>query len=292
MLESAAIVFNPASGAGDPDADLTLIREIFAGEGVDLTVYPPQEARQAVDSGSRLVLAAGGDGTVSAVADLLIGSGQALGVVPRGTANAFALGLGIPLGLEAACTTALRGAERVIDAARCNGRPMTLLAGIGFEAETVEKTDREAKESWGPLAYFLAGARQLGEQELFEVTLDMESYSHTLPASAVTVANVAPATSFLAQGCGEVVPDDGLLDVTVGIADTRIEAVLTFLDLMWSALQKKAVERENVIHFRTNRVRISATPPQKLVIDGELSGLTPVEVEVVPGGLLVMVPRA
>jgi len=80
----------------------------------------------------------GGDGTLSA-AEAVVGT-IPFGVISRGTANAFATALGVPTTIEAACQTILDGKTRVVDAAYC-GKPMVLLAGIGFEAETVEPTE-------------------------------------------------------------------------------------------------------------------------------------------------------
>jgi diacylglycerol kinase family enzyme len=86
-----------------------------------------------------------------------VGTNIPLGIISRGTANAFANALDIPNTIEAACENILGGLTRVVDAATCNGEmPMVLLAGVGFEAETVELADREMKNRWGMLAYILS----------------------------------------------------------------------------------------------------------------------------------------
>jgi diacylglycerol kinase family enzyme len=59
----------------------------------------------------------------------------------------------------------------VVDAAMCNGKPMVLLAGIGFEAEMVEKADRDTKNRFGMLAYIMAGVKQLREFDSFEARI-------------------------------------------------------------------------------------------------------------------------
>ena len=107
-------------------------------------------ARQAVANNAQIIIASGGDGTVSAVTEALIGTDIKLGVISRGTANAFANAVGIPTSIEAACQNILAGSIKKVDAAMCNDKPMVLLArsriswrvgstgGIGFEAETVK----------------------------------------------------------------------------------------------------------------------------------------------------------
>lgn len=145
MTRSACLIFNPVAGQNDPQLDLDQILYLLephlklevwmttAEAGADLL------ARAALQQGFDLILVSGGDGTVSAAAGALIQTPIPLGIIARGTANAFAGALGIPITIEGACTTILTGQPRTIDAARCDQRPMTLLAGIGFEAETVAR---------------------------------------------------------------------------------------------------------------------------------------------------------
>ncbi len=145
----------------------------------------------------------------------LINTDIPLGVIPRGTANAFASALGIPDTIEESCQTILEGQIRKVDVAKCNDKPMLLLAGIGFEAETVEATSRELKRRWGALAYMVAGMQQLSEFDLFEVEIETDKKIIRTSAAAVTVANTAPPTSILAQGPAGIRYDDGYLDVTI-----------------------------------------------------------------------------
>ncbi|MEN9223826.1 MAG: diacylglycerol kinase family protein, partial [Thermostichus sp. BF3_bins_97] len=216
------LIFNPISGQGDETQQLALVRQRLSS-GIRLQVLLTQPdrgakslAEEALAAQPDLIIASGGDGTVSAVAGVLFGSGIPLGVIPRGTANAFASALGIPDDLQRACDLILAGSTRVVDAARCDGQPMILLAGIGFEAETVERASRELKTRFGPLAYLVAGFQQLGDQQPFQVTMQVDgSEPEHLQATALTIANAAPATSVLAQGRGRVNPGDGRLDVTL-----------------------------------------------------------------------------
>jgi diacylglycerol kinase family enzyme len=92
---------------------------------------------------------------------------------------------------------------------------MVLLAGIGFEAGTVEKAYREAKNRFGMMAYILAGIQELGNLQKFAVEIETEDKIIQAIASAVTVADAAPPTSVLAQGPAGIIFDDGLLDLTI-----------------------------------------------------------------------------
>ena len=295
---TAHLIFNPVSGQGNSEQDLNLIREILEPH-LHLEVHqttpeisPQVLAQTAIASQADLIIASGGDGTVSAVAGAVMRTNIPLGIIPRGTANAFAMALGIAQQIQPirrACEIILAGKTRVVDAAFCNGLPLILLAGIGFEAETIERADREAKNRWGSLAYIMAGWQQLDRHILFDAEIEIDNITQKFQAGAITVANAAPLTSILAQGTGEVVVDDGLLDVTIATAETKLQAVVTLLGMLESALIKTNNEINNVVHLRTKKLKISADPPQKVVLDGEIIGTTPLEIESVPQALTVFV---
>ncbi len=282
----AYLIFNPAAGQGNPEQDLRLIRSILEPQILVNTIYtkrdidPVQQAEDAVniiqskvEKGDRIndfIIASGGDGTVSAVASAVINTDIPLGIIPRGTANAFSVALGIPTNLRGACETIVNGNTRTVDTALCNDIPMILLAGIGFEAGMVDRAKRELKNRLGSLAYILAGAQQLAEHQLFSATIKIEDKVMEIETTAITVANVAPATSVLAQGFGEVIPDDGELEVTIATSKTPIEGLNAFASLFTSALVKKQTNREDLLCLRAKNLEIYFDSPQKLVVDGEM----------------------
>lgn len=294
----ACLIFNPVAGQSDPEQDLAAIRALLEPE-IDLDIRFTTEdvdgdtiAKEAIAQGARIIIASGGDGTLSATAAALVGTSIPLGVISRGTANAFAGALDLPDTIPAACEIILGGATRVVDAALCNGLPMVLLAGIGFEAETVERADRQAKKRFGILAYLMAGLQELRELDSFKVEIETEDKVITVTASAVTVANAAPPTSILAQGPAGVIFDDGLLDITIVAPTSRAGAIAASYHLLQTALNENAAaERNDIGYLRTRRVIVRTDPPQKVALDGEIIGNTPIDVECVPGGLTIFVPR-
>ena len=295
----AHLIFNPVSGNGNGLQDLEFIQQMLDPHlhlEVHLTspdIDPQELATQAISQGADIIIASGGDGTVSTVAGALIGTNIPLGIIPRGTANAFSMALGITQQISQirrACEIILEGKTRVVDAAKCNNLPLILLAGIGYEAETIEKADREAKNRWGSLAYIMAGWQQLDEQQLFEAQVEIEGEIKTFQARAITVANAAPPTSVLAQGIGQVIADDGLLDITIATVDNKLQAVTTLFSMLGAALIKTSAELDNIVHVRSRKVKISAIPPQKVVLDGEIIGNTPLEIECLPQSLTVFAP--
>ena len=298
MSRTACLIFNPVAGQGDSEQDLATIKRHLEPEFTLDIQFTTKEvnggelARQAVANDAKVIIASGGDGTVSVVTEALIETDIILGVIARGTANAFANALGIPDTIEAACKNILAGAVKKVDAAICNNKPMILLAGIGFEAETIQDADREAKDRLGMLAYILSGLKQLREFEEFTAEIETEDKVITIDASAVTIANAAPPSSVLAQGTAGVIFNDGLLDITILAPQTRTGAIATSIHLLQSGGNEQAVEREGVGYLRSSWVKVTTDPPQKVVVDGEIIGKTPIEVKCIPDGLNVFVPTA
>jgi YegS/Rv2252/BmrU family lipid kinase len=295
---SACLIFNPVAGQGNPDHDLSQIRELLASK-IDLDIHltkpdisAGQLAQEAVERGVDTIIVSGGDGTISAAAAAVVGTNIPLGVISRGTANAFAAAMNLPDTIEAACQMILSGATKVVDAALCNGKPMVLLAGIGFEAEMTAKADRETKKRFGLLAYILAGMQQLQEFETFESKIETDDKTFTVTAGAVTIANAAPSTSVLAQGPAGIIYDDGLLDLTVVAPANQVSAIASAYHLLQTAVTGEAAARDDIGYLRTKRVKVIADPPQKVVLDGEIVGTTPIEVQCVPGGLTLLVPQS
>ncbi len=296
MNRSAYLIFNPIAGGGNPETDLEEICSFLEPE-FELTIHQTTEeidgselAQEAIAQGVECIIASGGDGTVSGVAKALINTEIPLGVIPRGTANAFAAALGIPTTIEGACQVIIGGATAVVDTALCNDQAMLLLAGVGFEAQAVEETDREKKKRWGMLAYVLSGIGELQNIETFATTLETEEQIISVTAVAVTVANAAPPTSILAQGTDGIFVDDGLLDITIVATVNAMSAIASAYHLLQTAMSEQASQRDDIGYFRAKWVKISTEPPQKVVLDGEMIGTTPIKIECVPKSLTIFVP--
>ncbi|MEM1256699.1 MAG: methylglyoxal synthase [Cyanobacteria bacterium P01_H01_bin.21] len=300
----AYLIFNPVAGQGNPDRDLAMIRQILEPQVNLHTIFtqpnidPAEQAKDAITALRALqdndepgcIIASGGDGTVSAIAGVTIETGIPLGIIPRGTANAFAVALGLPTDLKQACETIVAGNTRMVDAAYCNDIPMALLAGVGFEAGMVSNANRELKNNFGTLAYIFSAAQQLFTQEDFNAKIELDDQVLEFRTGAVTVANAAPPTSVMAQGFGEVIPNDGLLDVTIPISNTLLEDINTSANLLVSALSKSQIEGANLVCLRTSRLTLTTDPPQTLVVDGEILEANPIEFTCTPNGLTIFSP--
>lgn len=297
LPRSAHLIFNPIAGQGNSDQDLNDIRTLLGSE-IELTIHfttpdkgAAQFAREAVEQGAEAVIVAGGDGTLSAAASALSKTNIPLGVIPRGTANAFVHALGIPDTIFAACDTILTGYTRQVDTVLCNGKAIVLVAGIGFEAEMVQQADRDLKDRLGQLAYIVAGIDQIRDPHPFKAEIETEQGVIEATATAVTIANASPPSSILAQGPAGIIADDGLLDITIMTPENRTDIVTASYELLRSAIQKVPAEHKGISYFRTPWVKVKTDPPQKIAVDGEIDGETPLEAVCVPQGLTIFAPE-
>ena len=248
-------------------------------------------ARQAVAAGARLVVAAGGDGTVRSCAHALAGpTGLAntvpLAIVPLGTANLAARALGLPRRLDQVLAVAFRGRDRRIDLAEADGMPYAAMAGIGLDATVVGATPRLLKERFGWLGYAVAGATQLpGRRHEFTVRLD-GGPPLTRRARSVAVGNAG-----LLPGGFTLLPgarlDDGLLDVGI-LAPAG--------PLGWGRVAYRIItggghDDARLERFQARRVEIRAAADLPREVDGEMiaAGRTLI-IEVRPAALLVRTP--
>ena len=180
--------------------DLTVHTTTAEISGIDL-------AKEAIKSQPDVIIACGGDGTVTEVASVLVDTPCKLGIIPLGTANALAhVLMGIRskiIPVEQACELIIEGQASRIDTALCNGERMLLLVGIGFEQKMIEKAHRDAKNESGQLAYLQGFWHALGEHEAQDYTVKLDNNEpQSIHTTSLIIANAAPFTTLLAQSAG------------------------------------------------------------------------------------------
>jgi YegS/Rv2252/BmrU family lipid kinase len=241
-------------------------------------------AREAVRSGVDLVLASGGDGTITACVGGVAGSGVPLGVLPCGTGNLLARNLGLPLSLDEALAVALTGADRRLDVGAANGRPFVVMAGIGFDAEMLDGADERLKARVGWVAYALSGLRHLRERPVRMVLRADGGPPQRRWASGVIVGNVGSLQGNI-RLLPDAVPDDGVLDVAVLAAS----GWTGWLRLAADVLLRRRTGR--VAQLTCRELIADASRARPWEVDGEVAGTTrQLRVTLEPGSLLVRVP--
>lgn len=285
------LVVNPGSRRGVEKQ--ALAASAFARRGVAcdqvLTERVGHAAEVARDRGRDFdaVFTLGGDGTVMEVIGALAHSGVAVGVLPGGTGNLVARVLGIPLRVEAAVDALLDGDEARIDLGVINGRRFAFAAGVGIDATMVESTTPVLKGRLGVLAYFITGARAALAQERFAVVANVDGVEYRRDATMVMVANFGAVFGRLITLGPRIRQDDGLLDLCVfspkGLRDS--------VRITWRLLRKDFRTDPCMLYTAGRRLRVETEPRRPVQADGDLVGMTPMDVVVEPLAANVLVPR-
>jgi YegS/Rv2252/BmrU family lipid kinase len=239
--------------------------------------------------GCEIVVAAGGDGTVSAVADGVVGSTVPLAILPLGTANVLARELGIPTDLEGACAL-LAGpfATTSIDCMKVRDSYYVTQLGIGIDALMIRDTTREVKRRFGRIAYlWTAVSTLLGFQpRRFRLSIDGRKIHPR--ASQVVLANCGTLGQRPLRWGPDIRPDDGRVAVCI----IRARTLFDYVAVSWHVLRGHPRPHPNIRYYRAERsVAVSTDHPLPAQADGEIIGQTPLEVRVVARALRVVVPQ-
>lgn len=184
------VIVNSSSGSGHEEGIEKTLAEAFRAAGVDARISMAQTgaevitlAQQAATSDAHVVVAAGGDGTISSVAAAIIDSNKSLGVLPFGTMNHFAKDLGIPLDLAGAVATIAAGHETEIDVGEVNGHVFINNSSLGLYPIIVHKRQKQQRLGWGKWpAYIWAAFGVLRRYPFLNVRVAVDSEelnSHT-----------------------------------------------------------------------------------------------------------------
>jgi YegS/Rv2252/BmrU family lipid kinase len=289
------VVLNPKSGSFAENAVKNALGSMFSCEDGSCVIHEmtgqddlAKLAREASERGCGIVVAAGGDGTVSAIAEGLVGSDTPLGIIPLGTANVLARELGIPVELNAAVALLAGPYEtKAIDAMNVKEKHYFTQVGVGIDSLMIAGTTRERKQRFGRIAYITTAVACLAgfEPRRFTVTVDKRKTHRR--ASQVLLANCGTLGQPPFRWGPDITPDDGRIDVCIARARTFVD----YLQLGWLVVRGRQSDSPNVHYLAAERsVSIKTHTPLPVQADGEIIGQTPVSVRVVQGAIRVVVP--
>lgn len=290
----AYVILNPVAGQDNPDQFKDLFAR-YAAEGrwrYDLYETTGEEdlkeiVHQALASGDYdLVVACGGDGTVSGVVDGLAQQDVPLGVLPGGTGNAFAAELGIPDAMEAALDI-LVGEHEIIhsDLLQIDDRFFVLNATLGVTANSIQAMSREQKDRLGWLAYLVVGIKKLLGLQPMKVTFEVDGQSATFRAAEVMCFN-SDATGVLERNLGLGVSiNDGRLDLYA----FRSRTLWDFIKIIYNIFSGNARKDPHIRYWPVHeQARLTTNPPVPYQADGDLQGETPFTVRLAKDALRVI----
>ena len=289
----AFVILNPGAGSGDTQEKVReALDSHFTASGIEFEVYeqleedkPAEIVHACLRGGFDLVVAAGGDGTVSGVFDGLYGSSIPLGIIPTGTGNLIAREFGIPTEVDDAVAL-IAGTPRSmrIDAMKIGERVYVLNAGVGISAGVIAGTTPNSKRRFGRIAYFVTALRIFRFlPRRLEVTVDGKA--HTYRAVEVAISNCGILAKVMYPKGPDICADDNHIDVWILSMKTFFDYVRYLLGIVfgWHAKAQFLIAEKSVAI--TSRVPLAAQA------DGDIIGTTPLEVKVLPGVLTVLVPE-
>lgn len=315
-MKRAAVVYNPTKVDVDRLKTSVAAHEAESGWGETLWYETSvDDAGQgmgaaAVAAGAAVVLAAGGDGTVRAVAEALRATGVPMALLPSGTGNLLARNLNLALDFDAAVGLMFTGYDRTIDLGlitvhRIDASQSThvflVIAGLGIDAKMIANTNDKLKKTFGWLAYIDGTMRALPQLRpvKMKVSIDNEKW-RSASAHSVMVGNCG-----LLPGGIELIPDaeldDGVLDFVAlrphGLFGwVRVWNKLTFENgvLLKSAAGRRLLELtpkgNDVVYRQGLDLRLKLEVPQEIQLDGDEFGLADsLHMWVEPGALRVRV---
>jgi lipid kinase YegS len=245
-------------------------------------------AREAGEADVDLLIAAGGDGTVNEVVNGIAGTDWRgpMAIIPLGTANDFALGLGLPEEIPAAFDVAVDGRDRAVDLARVNDRHFINVSTGGVAATATGETPSDAKRILGPLAYLVTGVQKLPELEPTPArfsTPDGEVYDGGIMMFAVGNGR---RTGVGTQVTPDAELDDGELDVMIVPGMSRVD----FMALAPRIRAGTHRDHPAITYFRTDRLVVECGDELAVNADGEPMVAEEYEYEVTGDTLTIRVP--
>jgi YegS/Rv2252/BmrU family lipid kinase len=194
-MKRGVIVYNPTAGQKDRRKQINGIIDRARQNGLELINAPTQgrgDATEIVKTFLKreldVVVASGGDGTISEAAAGMVGSAVPLAVLPAGTSNVLAVELGIPRDVAAAEALLMEGVPTPIPIAEAEDRPFLMWAGTGIDARVMDKMNLTLKRWLGRSGIFFTAANQFARYEFPRLEVEIDGVKHEATFAVVSRA--------------------------------------------------------------------------------------------------------
>ncbi|MGH2498175.1 MAG: diacylglycerol/lipid kinase family protein [Ktedonobacteraceae bacterium] len=296
----AVLIFNPASGIStitekrmSPEETEQAILDGLRICGIEPQVLHTtledggrEMAKQAALDGAELVIVAGGDGTIHASANGLVGTQSILGIIPTGTMNNVARSLNIPDTIPAACFAIANGETRAIDMGKINDHTFLEVAGVGLEAELAPSGEQiKHPELFSVLRGILGGLKTFLGFKAARLRIAADGGKHrSYHALQVTICNT-PFYGLHLQMAPDILMDDGLLDVVIYRNVSKFEYLRHALALVLG----RRPHQPKIKYLRVRSLHVTTDARMEIHVDGDPGGYTPAQVTVLPAALRIRV---
>jgi len=297
MSREIPVIVNARAGAASSEVSCARLLELFRAAGLEAEILEAKDgdqiaelARDAIARRPPMIVAGGGDGTISAVAGVVTGTGIPLGVLPLGTLNHFARDLGLPDDIESAVGVLKTGHAIEVDVGEVNGRVFLNNSSIGLYPQLVHQRERQQQRlgrgKWHAL--LRASLTLLHRYPMMNVRVRTGEKEFVRRTPLVFVGNNAYAMSGLNIGTRARL-DSGVLSVYIPHRAGRFGLFRIALRALFGQLDRV----DDFDALQTPSVQID-TPRKhtRVAVDGETAGaVTPLDYRIRPGALRVIVPQ-
>ena len=291
------LIVNPTSGPVENPELLTDLAEALQTQGIQAeicTTTPDEDgeglAADAAKAGAKLVIVAGGDGTIEAVARGLAHTQTMLGIIPLGTRNNIAASLSIPNDLTQAIQTLAEGEHGRFDMGKANNHYFMEVVGVGLEASLFPCGD-EVKEGIKKnyliaLKSVFSGVKTFLQFSPHRLVLRFDGRRmRRLRTLQVNICN-SPRYGVEFALAPEAKMNDGKLDVIYINNPSKWDHLRHF----FTAMRGEQLSHKRLNTYRASKIEVRSYPPLDVHADGECLGTTPVTIEVIPRALWICVP--
>ncbi|PYV86386.1 MAG: hypothetical protein DMG05_19840 [Acidobacteria bacterium] len=289
----AVLIYNPAARKmlHGPSEKLQDVLQVLNSYGVKVEVVATTGpkvasslAKKAVDSGSDLIIASGGDGTINEVISGMAKSTVPLLVIPAGTANVLAKEIGLPRSLVKSTELIKTGRIRRISLGKVDRRYFVLMAGIGVDADTIAAVNQQLKRWLGEGSFWIAGFKQLFQYDFpsFELTIDGK-------VENATFAVISKAKNY--GGPFQITPQADLFSDQFDVCLFQSRNRWRYLSYLWYLTWGKHASLSDVKYLKSRTVEVFGSSDIQVQVDGELIATLPQKFTIETDALSLIVPR-
>lgn len=267
--------------------------KILRGSGAEVHTFITEKrgdaeawARKSIDEGIDRVIVAGGDGTINEVINGLAGSLIPVGIIPLGVSNVLAIELGLPMSVERATETALKGTVKSIPLGRTNDRYFSLWTGIGFDAEVVCRLNLRLKPYFGKLAYILTGLKLILKYKPYHIDITTDTGEQLKGHSAIISRTKFYGGRFKVTSEADIEKEE--LDLCLFQKGRRRDIFRYVLGIVtgWRHLMYR-----DVIYRKVTGLRVTSEGRVPVHIDGDCFGELPVDISIKPEAVRLIFPK-
>ncbi|MCF2612649.1 MULTISPECIES: YegS/Rv2252/BmrU family lipid kinase [Fusobacterium] len=292
-MRKVKFIYNPFSGEKEILKYLDYL--IYSYQKKSFTVIPYRlgfdrdisEAFADIDDTFDHILISGGDGTVNEVVNGMkkLNIDLPIGVIPAGTANDFAHLIGMPQSIRYSIDAILNSEVSLVDLGKANDKYFVNIFSCGLFTDVSQKTPTEYKNTFGKLAYYFTGIKELPKFKTLDLSIKSKNFNYEGSSILFFVFNGRTAGNL--EVAHDSTVDDGYLDVIIIPADNILEK----LSILPHLLNKNNTSYpKGIIHFKTDEIEIDVKNSNEYTtdIDGEQGPKFPIKITCEKNSLKVL----